>query len=90
MNSPIIRIEIERMHHGFLAMIHEESLKIDEQMKVALDAALQPERIQAILNEHAKIAIDSAIKDEISNFFRSGKGREVIRDAVVKKLDEGI
>lgn len=86
-NQPLIRITVDQMKYSIVAAMQEHIAQLDEQMKVAIDEAIKPESLQPLLNEMAQREIHTAIREEISRFFRYGSGRKVIKELVAKELD---
>jgi len=90
MNTPplIIKVEVERMK---LAMIHafsESTLKIDDYFKSAIENALNPQIIQALIHDEAKKALEQALREETRSYFLYHDGRKAIAERVKKILDE--
>ena len=89
MNVPIIRLELDNLRHSIQLALSNHSLNIDEQVKKAIDQFATEENLAAIIGAEVRKAISSAVSEEVIRFFRySGKGREVIRDAVIEYLDD--
>jgi hypothetical protein len=67
----------------------EHQALMDEQVQIALDAALAPEAIQHVLSTAVKQAISAAVSDEVRLAFGfSGPGRLAIRAAVTAFMDD--
>lgn len=88
MNLPIVRLELEGMKESIVMAFSEYALKMDADVQSAVAAICTPENLTAMVTKYAKDAIDSAIRQEISNFYNYGLGREVIRKAVNETLAE--
>ena len=86
-NYPIVRITIENMKYTLLAAMEDQIGNMDEQIKIAIDQACEPERIQQMLNDVSKKEIDKAVTSEIERFFRYGNGMMAIKEAVSKQLE---
>ena len=63
---PVVRLEVEYMKHTILHAFTEHSLKVDEDVKRAVDHFCRPENIQAIV----KGAVDSVLKEAINSEIR--------------------
>ena len=71
------------------AMVHafsEHQFNLAQEFHRALKAATDPARIEALLEEAAKEELDRVIREETKAFFTYGEGREVIRNAVIKRI----
>ena len=53
MNFPLIRVELEGMKHTVMHAFHNSNIALEEQLKEALAAALDPKHIQTLLNNAA-------------------------------------
>lgn len=84
---PIIKIEIESMRQSIVHAFRNQLLGIDEQFKLALDEACQPEKIQKLLTDSANSAIKEAIEEEVRHFFEKGNGRKLVAEKVREKLE---
>ena len=86
---PIIRFELEHMKHAIMVAVSEHQVKMDSDMRAAIDAYCTPENIARIIHEAAWRALDAAIKEEVDTFFRRGDGRKAVaaavREAILKR-----
>lgn len=89
MNTPIIRLEIQGMRNTISAMLSEHTIKADIDIKAAVDAFCTPENITTIVQAQAKQVLDSAIRAEVDAYYRHGKGRTEVLEAVKVRLGEG-
>lgn len=86
---PIIRLELERMQHAVHAMLTEHTAMLDEQVRLAVDAALTPENVGRVIKQRVDECIASAVSEEIRHAFSPfGAGRKAIREAVLRRLEE--
>lgn len=83
---PIIRIELERMSHSILHAFSEHHLEVSGEIKRALEAYLQTDNLQRVMEQQVTGAINGAIAREVENFFKYGAGRKAIAQAVSKQL----
>lgn len=86
---PIIRLELQQMRSTVHMALLEHQALMDEQIKIALDAALQPEAVQRVLSEAVRSSVNAAISEEVRSAFQySGPGRKALREAVAQFMDE--
>ena len=85
---PVIRIELERMKKTLLVAINERFASLDMDVRAAVEKVCTPEHIATIIEQQAAAEIKAAITEEVSRFYRWGNGREAIKAAVAKMLDE--
>lgn len=90
MELPIIKLEIERMKHTMVVAMSEYQAQIDSNLKAAVEAFCQPENLKRIIDAQVEQTLKQVIEEEVKNFFRYGKGRQVVSAAVVAKLSEQI
>lgn len=90
MSFPIIRLEVERMKHTMVAALTEYHTRIDSDLQAAVESFCSPDNLKGIIDAMVEKELKTVIEEEVRNFFRYGKGRGVIRDAVVKKLEPEI
>lgn len=89
MNVPSIRIELESMRYCIQQALMQHTLNIDERVQKEIAQFATEENLSAIIGAEVRNAISSAVSEEVIRFFRySGKGREVIRDAVIEYLND--
>ena len=79
---PLIRFEIEGMRHSLRIALMEHQVKMDSDMRAAIDAYCTPENIARIIRESAWRILDVVIKEEVDRFFRYGDGRKAVAIAV--------
>jgi hypothetical protein len=87
-NIPIIRLEIEHMKHAMLHAFADYQIHIDETLRNAVEAFCQPDNIERIVTKQVSDSLEQAIRDEVDNFFRWGKGRAAIKAAVLARLEQ--
>jgi len=89
MNVPIIKLEVEGMRHTVTTALSQHSAEIDENIRKAINFYCSPDNIENVIHKEVTEAIDNAVKEEIRSFFKYSKpGRQAIREAVMKYLDE--
>lgn len=85
---PIIRMELDGFKMAFAMALHEHQLQIDANFKAAVDQFCTPENLTKIISDKANTVMRQVLEEEVQRFFSYGVGREVIREAVEKKLKE--
>jgi hypothetical protein len=71
-----------------MVAISEHMLKMDKQVRAAVEAICTEDNVREIVARHVRDALDYAIKQEATNYFGWGPGREHIKRAVGTMLDE--
>ena len=67
-------------------MISQYHLDLDEQLKAAVAEALDPKRVQLILNETAKQEVTKLVREQTEAFFRYGAGYKAVSESIEKML----
>jgi len=89
MEIPIITIQVERMRHTLQMALMEHSKLLGDEMQKAVDEAVQPEAIAYLMRKQVEEHLNLAVKEEVRRFFSyTGPGREAIKLAVYKHLEE--
>ena len=88
MTIPIIRLEIEHMKQSIYHALTDYTLKLDSDIKQAVDKCCTSENIQNVIATTVESSINYAISEEIETFFKHGKGRKLVKKAVIDKLNE--
>jgi hypothetical protein len=87
--TPVIRFEVQGMKHSIMVALTEANLKLDRDMRAAVEAACEPSRVAQVLREEAWRCTQEALKDAVRNWFLyTEDGQGVIRDEVAKRLRE--
>lgn len=87
---PIIRLEVEGVRHAIIHAFAESQFELTDFVAAAVTEFCTPERVTKIVQAKTKEVVDAVIREEIDRFFRYGKGREVIREAVNRMLDKDV
>lgn len=91
MNAPpMIRIEIDHMRQSLVTAFQEHQLQMDQMFKSAVEEALRPDQIQSFFDSEARRTIRETMKREIEGYFRSGDGRNLVRERAIQVLEECI
>ena len=89
MNSlPIIRIKIEHMKQSILAALSEREVQMDAYVSDAITRYATPENLARVIDAEVEHAINSAIKDATTSYFKYGEGRKFIVESVAKRLGD--
>lgn len=88
MNFPIIRIEIEGMRQSILAALTEREIQMDAYVSEAITNYATPENLARVIDREVQSAIDDAIKEATTSYFKYGEGRKFIVAAVAKRLGD--
>jgi len=86
---PIIRLEVEHMHHTMMVALSEYTAQLDSYLKDALDKFCTPENLRRIIEEEVYRTLDIVIREQVKNWFLYGDGKKVIKQAVEQKLKDG-
>lgn len=85
---PVIRLELEGMRHTVLHAFAQQTAQMDQILQSELDRFCSEDNLRAIVAAQVKESIQSAIKQEIASFYGYGKGREIIKAAVIAELSK--
>ena len=83
----MIRFEVANLRHTVTLALQDYVAKMDADIQAAVAAAMTPENVSRAIQDAASKEIEHAIRGEISEFFRYGNGRDVIKKAVADTLD---
>ena len=86
MSIPVVRLEVQYMKHAILSAFTDLQLKLDEDVKRAVDEFCAPGNVAAIIKRAVDASLKDAIESEIEKFYRYGAGRAAIAEAVQKRL----
>ena len=88
MRQPIIKLEVNFMKSTMVRHLSEETAKVDSMVAKAVESYCSDENLQHVIDEEVKLALDSAVREEIRDFFSSTRsGRQAVREMVVRHLD---
>lgn len=82
----VLRVELERAKLSFVAMLTDAMVARDQEVKDAIERALTPDALAAVVEREVRRAVDEAVRDEVDRFYRYGAGRAAVRAAVVERL----
>lgn len=89
MNQPIISFEISQMRHSLKTMLSQHTMQLDSDLQAAVDAYCTDGNLRSIIDTQVRRCMNEVVTSEIKAFFGySGKGRAVIREAVLEHLNE--
>ena len=83
---PVIKLEVERMKHTLLMMINDETLRLDEQLKAAVEAYCSEGNLTRVINEYVNVQMKRAIEDAVQQFYQWGPGKKLVAEVVYTKL----
>lgn len=86
-SMPIIRMTLEGMQHTIIQCLHEQAAMMDEEIQRAVKEFVTPERIAKIVADGVENELKAAIDSEIRSFYSYGAGRQVIKQAVIARLE---
>ena len=87
LNIPVIRLEIQGMQHAIHAALTSELVKLDADVKRAVEVACAPENVNRILNEQVQQQIELALKDAVHHWFlHTEDGQGLIKREVADYL----
>jgi hypothetical protein len=69
--------------------LHQYALQLDEDMRNAVESFCTPQNLGRIVESEAHKWLDIVLREEVTAWFFTGAGREVIRKAVEAKLAAG-
>ncbi len=75
------------------SMVHafsEHVLTMDKLFHNAIAEACKPEAVQEIVTDAAKRYLQQALDEEVKNFLTYGEGRKLVRDEVIKRLNNDL
>lgn len=84
---PIIRLEVQGMQYAIQHALTQHTAEMDQYIQEAVTQYCKPDNIRAVVLQTATAAIDAAVKSSIEHFFRHGKGRSAIKEAVEQELE---
>lgn len=89
MTIPIIKLEVDRMKETMLLALPQHAAALDASIQSAIEAYCTPGNIDSVVRQAATEALNAAVKEEVRSFFQWSKpGRQAVREAVIKYLDE--
>jgi Tfp pilus assembly ATPase PilU len=88
---PIIRLELQRASHAFMAAISPEFIKLEKDVRAAIEEACTPENIRRVLREAVQTTLREAINREVENYYKySGDGQKQLKKAVADLLSRQV
>jgi uncharacterized phage protein gp47/JayE len=86
----MIELRLRSMEQSIVHAFMEHAQDLGDQVDEAVKRVCTAENIQRILNDQTTSAIESAVRDEVQNFFRFGPGRSFIASSVRARLEEDL
>lgn len=88
MSIPIIKLSLENMRHEILVAIHQHMMANDIHIQKSLEAICTEEHISSLFNAEVVKALSDSLGKEISDWFKYGEGRDLIKSAVAQKMSQ--
>lgn len=83
---PVITLEVQGMRHTISTALMAHQVQMDADVQAAIDAYCTPDNIAKVIRSATTGSLDQAIREEVDKFFRYGKGRQAVADAVRQSL----
>ena len=83
---PVIRLTMEGMKASVLHAFSQYEAQLAQELREAVERFCTPENIQAVVDREVRTAIGDAVREEVDRFYRTGAGRQVVRQAVEQQL----
>lgn len=84
---PRIRIELDGMKYQIIHAFQSHNQEIEDAVERNLQSAIDNFPFEGTIQELSREIIAGAIKEALECYFKYGEGREVIKKAVVERLD---
>lgn len=88
LRMPTITIQLEGMKHQIINAFAAHNTEIEQAIESQLTAAIKNFPFEAEVHRLSREVISDAIKEALEYYFKYGEGREVIKKAVVERLDK--
>ncbi len=89
MNIPIIKLEVEGMKYTVLQALMQHSAQMDASVQAAVEAYCTEGNLDDVIRGELRKCMNSAVSEEVQRFFGyAGAGRQAIREAVLKYLND--
>ena len=85
---PIIKIELEGMRLSIARMLSEYQVQFSEEVNRAIERFCSSEYLQRVIDAEVRHNIEYVVKDAIGDYYRLGKGRQIIIEEVIKRLSK--
>jgi len=88
MNYPIVKIEIESFRHKIAHAMSDYTGEINSIIAHELEEQLSESAFLKLISEEVDCRLKESIKDNIKSYFAYGDGNKIIREELIKKLNE--
>lgn len=88
LQTPILRFELQGFKQSITHAFMHHADEVNVMINNAVTAYCTPETLELEIRSQAKACINEAIKEEIRAFYVYGEGRQVVRAAVLRQLDD--
>lgn len=86
-NLPRIRIEVDRMKYQVEHLFAQHNDELEQIINKELEAAISNYPFEQQIHEIARDVISNAIEAALKDFFKYGKGSEIIEEQISKALE---
>jgi hypothetical protein len=83
-----IRMEVDRLKTTLLGALMGYELQLKEQLEEAVEEFCAEGNLRRIIQATTYQTLRTVIEEEVRNWYTHGQGREAIKEAVRKRLDE--
>lgn len=87
---PIIRLEVDRMKYAICTALTQYEAQLSVEIQAAVDEYCKPENIDKVISSAVSETLSGVLRQEVEDFFRKGDGRDIVREAVYKRLKEAV
>ncbi len=87
-NIPILRLELEGMKFSLYRALDKYQVEWNKMVRNSIERYCNEENLQLVIDRVVEREINDAIQEEVENFYKYGEGRNIIREIIVKKLQE--
>lgn len=85
---PVVTLQVEGFRRTIHAALMERNLKLDEDLKQAVDRACDPENVKQVIYDTARMHVEEALKGAVKHWFtHTTDGQKVIRDEVARQME---
>jgi len=85
---PVIKISIEHMTQSIMHAFSQQMFDTDQYVQEEVKRYCSEDNLRAVVSTAARNAIDAAVKKEVETFFRYGVGADIVKKAVIRRLEE--
>lgn len=90
MNFPAIQLTVAGMKETILVALSEQTLLMDKILQESVAKFCTEENIARIIDDIAQKELRRLVESTTVSFFQYGKGRKVVQEAILKKLQDSM